>query len=55
MKKGEGKFADTLGSIVCQSEDGELQTNVSGFSDKVRNEIWENREKYIDTIVTVKF
>lgn len=55
FEKGEGKFADTLGSIVCQSEDGELQTNVSGFSDKVRNEIWENREKYIDTIVTVKF
>ena len=55
FEKGEGKFADTLGSLICQSEDGELQTGVSGFSDKIRHEIWENKEKYIDTVVTVKF
>lgn len=53
--KGEGKFSDTLGSIICQSEDGELITNVSGFSDKVRREIWNNKDKYLDMIVTVKF
>ena len=55
FEQGEGKFSNTLGSVICQSEDGELQTNVSGFSDKIRHEIWDNRDKYIDSIVTVKF
>ncbi|WP_418625471.1 hypothetical protein [Sutterella wadsworthensis] len=32
-----------------------LCTSVSGFNDKMRKEIWENRSNYLDKIVTVRF
>lgn len=53
--EGEGKFSDNLGSVTCQSSDGELIVNVSGFTDKVRREIWDNRDKYLGAIMTVRF
>lgn len=55
MSRGEGKFSDTLGALVCKSSDGELIVNVSGFKDAMRNELWNNKEKYLNTIVTVRF
>lgn len=53
--KGDGKFSDTLGSIVCKTSDEQLVVNVSGFSDKVRRQIWDNQDDYLNTIVTVRF
>ena len=53
--QGEGKYKDTLGSIVCVSSDGELETNVSGFSDAMRKKIWTNKNDYVGMIATVRF
>jgi DNA ligase-1 len=53
--EGEGKFRGNLGSLICKSSDGLLVTNVSGFSDKVRKQIWSSREDYLGRIVTVRF
>lgn len=55
FEEGEGKFAGTLGSLLCESSDRMLCTSVSGFNDKMRKEIWENRSNYLDKIVTVRF
>jgi DNA ligase-1 len=51
---GNGKNEATFGSIVCQSSDGLLEVNISGFTDEVRLEVHNNRDKLIGTIVTVK-
>ena len=53
--EGEGKYLGNLGSVVCESSDGMLRTNVSGFNDKTRSEIWKHREDYLGKIITVKF
>ena len=51
---GNGKNEATFGSIVCQSSDGLLEVNISGFTDEVRLEVHNTRDRLIGTIVTVK-
>lgn len=41
--EGRNKYEGMLGSLACESADGKLKVNVSGFSDKQRKEIWEER------------
>jgi DNA ligase-1 len=48
------KTEATFGSLLCSSECGELEVGVSGMSDAKRKEIHENREKYLDSIITAK-
>ena len=55
FNEGKGKNADTFGSIQCQSSDGKLEVNVSGFTDAKRKEIHGIRDKLMGTIMTVKF
>lgn len=63
FEKGKvaSKFENTLGSLICQSEDGLLITGVSGFkeikklpTDITRDEIWNNQEDWLGKIITVK-
>lgn len=57
---GKGKNEQFFGSIACQSEDGLLKVNVSGFKDKpkpgilTREQIHNMREELLGTILTVK-
>lgn len=59
--EGNGKNKATFGSITCQTEDGLLEVNVSGFKDKpakgilTRSQINEIRDELIDTIMAVSF
>jgi len=46
----EGKRKDTLGALVCESEDGLVKTNLSGIDKDLKKEIWENQEKYLGKI-----
>ena len=51
--KGNGKYEDMLGSLICTTKDGDLEVSVgSGFSDLQREEI---KEDIIGTIVSVKY
>jgi len=52
--KGEGKYASTFGSMIIESECGKLKSAISGMTDKIRNEIHDNRELYIDAVVEVE-
>ena len=54
LNPGEGKNAKTFGSILCYSDDGLVEGNVSGISDEQRLEIFENFEDYRNTILTVR-
>jgi len=51
--EGTGRFENNLGSLRCISEDGGLEVNVSGLSDKQREYYWMSQD-IIGSIVTVK-
>lgn len=55
LTTGKGKNAKTFGSLACTSECGIVEVNISGFSDELRLEIAENPERFIESIITVKF
>ena len=55
--KQDSRFKDTLGGIVCRGYDqGKLVevTVGSGFSEELRDEIWNNRNKVLGRIVEIK-
>lgn len=53
FNKGDGRLVNTFGSLICESEDGLLSVGVSGLSDKMREEIWSQKDSMIDKVVTV--
>lgn len=52
--KEGAKTAKTFGSLQLASSDRLLRVNCSGFSDALRLEIHENRERWLGVIVTVR-
>lgn len=50
---GKGKNANTFGAVSCQSHDGLLKVDVSGFSDEMRLYIHLHREELLGTIMSV--
>jgi len=55
FKEGKDKYENTLGSMLCMSEDEELGVWVSGFTDAERDLIWQDKERFRGLVVTVKF
>ena len=55
FQEGTGRFTGTLGALEVISEDGKVESKVSGFTDEMRDYIWKNRDKLLDTIVSVKY
>lgn len=54
FEAGEGRLSDTLGK-VCVEYDGNVVGVGTGFNDELRTEIWNNREKYLGSIIEVKY
>jgi len=54
-QEGEGRLVGTLGAMYYVSSDGLVEGKMGGFNDETRKEIWDNQEKYSDTIVSVKY
>nr|DAK47095.1 MAG TPA: THERMOSTABLE DNA LIGASE [Caudoviricetes sp.] len=52
--EGKNKRANTFGSIMFESSDGLLKGSCSGITDDLLQEISDNREKYLNTIMTVQ-
>jgi len=50
-KEGKGKFAGMVGSLDCQTAEGIIKVNVSGFSDDVRKIAYT----FVDKIITVLY
>lgn len=55
FEAGKGKNEATFGSLICHSSDDLLEVCVSGISDKLRQEIHDNRDAWQGSIITVKF
>ena len=54
FNEGNGKYVGMLGSLICESSDGLVKADPYAFSDTQRQEIWDNKDKYLNTIVEVK-
>lgn len=54
FNEGKGRNADTFGSMICKSSDGELVCNVSGRGDEMRALFNDNKEAMIGKIITVE-
>lgn len=54
FERGEGKYSNTLGNIICDYKGYKLGVG-SGFTDAMRNEIYNNQEKYLNRIVEVSY
>jgi len=52
-KKGT-KYANTLGSLQCESSDGLLKADASGIKDDKRDLIWNSRDELLNSIVEIK-
>jgi len=53
FNEGNGKNAKTFGSVMCETSEGLLKVNVSGFTDKQRETMAKNQEDYIGKIMSV--
>lgn len=53
FNEGNGKYEDTLGSVICEYKNNTI--NISGFSDELRNDIWNNQVEYINVIIEVNY
>lgn len=54
LEEGSGKYVGMLGAFVCEYKDGEVRVG-SGLTDELRKEIWQNPEKYINSIIEIAY
>jgi DNA ligase-1 len=53
-EEGNGKFAGSVGAVVCATVDRGLVVSVSGFSDGVRSMINMARDSFLGKIMAVR-
>ena len=54
FEKGDGKLKGTLGKIICNYKGFDLGVG-SGFSEAMRDEIWNNQDKYLGKISEIQY
>lgn len=54
VEEGEGKYAGTLGAIICDYKGYKLKVG-SGLTEEQRDYYWNNKSKIINRIVEVKY
>ena len=54
FEEGDGKLKGTLGKIICDYKGYDLGVG-SGFSDDMRDEIWNNKDKYLNKIIEIQY
>lgn len=52
---GKGEFVGLVGSLICASADRKVRVAISGFSLELRNEITEEIDDWLSSIVTVRY
>lgn len=51
---GNGRLSNTLGKVYVEYKENVVGVG-SGFSDELRSEIWNNKRKYLGSIIEVKY
>ena len=54
VEEGSGRNKGKLGSLVCKYKDNIVNVG-SGFTDEIRNDIWNNPKLVLDKIISVKY
>ena len=54
VEEGQGKYAGSLGSLVCQFNNKLVKVG-SGFTDELRKEIWSGVNTYLGQVVEVEY
>jgi DNA ligase 1 len=54
-KDNPSRRSNTLGALTCRTRDDIVFSIGTGFSEEVRQEIWDNRERYYRKWVTFKY
>ena len=55
FEEGSGKYKDTLGAILVRYKNGNIVKVGSGFTDWLRSEIWNNRNKYQGMVSEIQY
>ena len=55
FEEGSGRLTGTLGAILVRYKDDNVVKVGSGFTDGLREEIWKNQGKYLDTICEISY
>lgn len=55
FEEGSGRLTGTLGAILVRYKAGNVVKVGSGFTDGLREEIWKNQGKYLDTICEIQY
>ena len=54
FEEGIGKYAGMLGAFICEYKEGVVKVG-SGLTDDLRKEIWNNHNKYINSIIEITY
>ena len=54
FEEGDGKLKGTLGKIICNYKGFDLSVG-SGFSEAMRDEVWNNQDKYLGKISEIQY
>lgn len=54
FEEGDGKLKGTLGKIICNYKGFDLGVG-SGFSETMRDEVWNNQDKYLGKICEIQY
>lgn len=54
LEKGSGKYKNTLGAIIVDYKGNRVKVG-SGFTDEIRDELWNNKDLILNKIVKVKY
>lgn len=55
FEEGEGRLAGTLGAILVRYKNGNVVKVGSGFSDEIRNMIWDHQDKCLGAICEIQY
>ena len=55
FEEGTGRLVGTLGAILVRYKNGNIVKVGSGFSDRLRTEIWNNRDEWLGNICEIQY
>lgn len=56
LKPGKGKYAGSLGALVCERLEGsKARVQVSGMTDAQRHEWWKSPSKIVGKVIEVEY
>lgn len=55
FEEGTGRLVGTLGAILVRYKNGNIVKVGSGFSDRLRTEIWSNRDEWLGNICEIQY